>query len=385
MIRKARFTAVLLLLCILLAACGGRTELASVILDEPIAEAPPADYDMPAEGFRYARQFLLPQEKAVYDTLLAGLKAHEPEITGLYPDSDMISAAADAISRDYPELFWYSGAGSISTTLLGDEPIRADYVPDYVYSEADTARLQAAIDAKAQDCLNGIPAGSSDYDVLLHIYEYIVWHTAYGMEDSNSIVNVLVEGHGLCGCYAKTFQYLCGLAGIPCAYFSGTADGSSHAWNAVWPDGVPCWVDVTWGDPVIDGRSDGDDISYLPFCLPSSDFLRNHTADDAVPLPDCVSTDYDYFRRSGSYLTWYDVGAIRTALEWAIMNGQSALHLRFSEDCWQQATEELLDNGAVFELLRQAEDDLGITLALDHSVSFSRVEDMCGLTIKIPY
>ena len=46
------------------------------------------------------------------------------------------------------------------------------------------------------------------------------------MVDSNSIVNIMVNGAGLCGCYAKTYQYLLLQLGIDVAYITGQAGGS---------------------------------------------------------------------------------------------------------------------------------------------------------------
>ena len=48
----------------------------------------------------------------------------------------------------------------------------------------------------------------------------------------------MVGGAGLCGCYAKTTQYLLGLLGVDTAYITGQAQGESHAWNLAWLEEV---------------------------------------------------------------------------------------------------------------------------------------------------
>lgn len=65
---------------------------------------PPEDYAGVQDGFRYTKTTLSPQARYLYDQLLTGLQDQAEEISGLYPDTDLIQTAVDAISRDYPEL-----------------------------------------------------------------------------------------------------------------------------------------------------------------------------------------------------------------------------------------------------------------------------------------
>ena len=124
---------------------------------------------------------------------------------------EMIQTAIDAIDRDYPELFWFSGTGQIETTLLAGKPLEAAYTPVYTMDQAQRQATQAQIDQWAADCFATIPQGASDYDKALGVFTYIIQHADYQVVDNNSIVNIMVGGAGLCGCYAKTTQYLLGL------------------------------------------------------------------------------------------------------------------------------------------------------------------------------
>ncbi|HIY05722.1 MAG TPA: hypothetical protein H9844_01385, partial [Candidatus Evtepia faecigallinarum] len=177
-------------------------------------DPPPEDYVGEADGFRYAKSTLTGPERYLYDQLLAGLREQRAAIEDLYPDTDMIQRAIDAIDRDYPELFWFSGTGQIETTLLAGTPLEATYQPVYTMDQAQRQTTQADIDQWAADCYATLPQEGSDYDKALAVYTYLVNHADYQMVDSNSIVNIMVNGAGLCGCYAKTFQYLCNQLGI---------------------------------------------------------------------------------------------------------------------------------------------------------------------------
>ena len=107
---------------------------------------PPEDYTGLQDGFRYTKTTLTGQERYLYDQLLAGLQNQEETIGDLYPDTEMIQTAIDAIDRDYPELFWFSGTGQIETTLLAGKPLEAAYTPVYTMDQAQRQATQAQIE-----------------------------------------------------------------------------------------------------------------------------------------------------------------------------------------------------------------------------------------------
>lgn len=355
------------------------------LLEAAAVDPPPEDYVSQDAGFRYTRDQLTGQEQYIYDQLLAGLQDQADRIEDLYPNSDMIQAAIRAIDRDCPELFWFSGTGQIETSLVGDTPMEAAYLPNYVMDPDQRAAAQAQIDGWAADCFAGLPAGASDYDKALHVYEYIIDHADYQAVDDNSIVNIMVEGKGLCGCYAKTAQYLLNQLGVPCAYVSGQAGGETHAWNLMWLDGVPCWMDVTWGDPVFEGGQPASGPAYEYFGLTTEDLLRTHTLDGTVAVPDCTSQDYNYLRRSGLYFGWYDPAGITAAMETALREGWTKLPLRFGDDGYQEAASVLFEQGQIHRLFRAASASTGVALDLTQSIWYSRNDEMCTVTVNIPY
>ena len=364
---------------LLLTGCSGPADL---VLSTVKAEEPPADYDRPTEGFRYARSQLTPQQQAVYDTLAAGLEAQEEAIEDLYPDVDLIQAAIDAIDKDYPEFFWFSGNGQIETTLMMDQPVRAAYKPQYLMDRSQRSETQAKINAWESACLAGLAENASDYEKALHVYRYIIDHADYQTVEGNSILHIMVDGAGLCGCYAKTAQYILNRQGIPCAYISGQAAGESHAWNLIWLEGTPCWMDVTWGDPVFDGGDPNDGPAYEYFGITTADLLRNHILDPGQQVPECVSEDYNYFRRSGLWFETYDTSAMVDAMAATLASGESRVCLRFSDDLWPQATHLLLDQGEIHRLLRQAAQQAGTRTPGD-SLWYSRNDAFCTLTVKM--
>lgn len=345
--------------------------------------APPDDYAGVQDGFRYTKSTLTPQARYLYDQLLEGIRNQEAEIDGLYPDTDLIQTAIDAISRDYPEFFWFAGTGQIETTYLASKALESTYQPVYTMDAQERQDTQAKIDQWTADCLATLPENGSDYDKALGIYTYIIDHADYQTVDSNSIVNIMVYGSGLCGCYAKTTQYLLAQVGIQAAYITGQARGESHAWVLAWLDGAPCYIDTTWGDPVFTGGDDNLGPAYEYFGLTTADLLRTHTIDEAVPVPQCTSNSNNYFQRQGLYFTAYSLDALTSALQRAVANGQTRLSVRFSDEAYAAACTALFDQGAIHTLFRSA--DTQGTLALTGSLFYSRNPDMGVLTFLIPY
>lgn len=384
--RLTRVLAFLLLFVpVTLAGCGPR-EAAQSVITHVVEEkkAPPEGYVPVNNGFRYAKNQLTPDEQYLYDQLVAGIDAMSPEIPDLYPDKDRIFAVASAIHRDYPEFFWFNGAGEVETSLMGGVPVSAVYRPKYTMDSTARASCQQQIDQWTADCLSGLYADATDYDKVLTIFRYIIDHTDYQKVDSNSIVNVMVNGSGLCGCYAMTTQYLLNRVGVDCTYVRGMAHGEDHAWNLVWLDGNPCWLDTTWGDPVFEGGNPGDGPCYDYFCITTADLLRTHIVEDTIPIPDCVCEDYNYYRRSGQYFDAYDRSALVYPVEQAILRGEKQISLRFSDGAYPAAKEGLFTNAEIFDLFKAVDDDLGTTFSQTKQYTYTGSESMGSITLIIP-
>ena len=139
--RNISSTLAILSLVLLLGGCSGLSAITQRFLSQG---PPPADYVAQEDGFRYLKSCLPPQAQYIYDQLLEGIRNQEEEIPGLYPDVDMIRSAAQALGRDYPELFWFSGSGEIETTYLGETPTEALYRPVYVVSAQERPGLHGS-------------------------------------------------------------------------------------------------------------------------------------------------------------------------------------------------------------------------------------------------
>lgn len=379
-----RLLASVLMLALTLSLLSGCQFSLRGLLGKASVNPPPEDYVGQDDGFRYAKTTLSSQERYLYDQLLAGLQNQAPEIGDLYPDTEMIQTAIDAIDRDYPELFWFSGTGQIETTLLADTPLKASYQPVYTMDRDQRETTQAQIDQWAADCFATLPQDGTDYDKALGIYTYLIDHADYQVVSSNSIVNIMVNGAGLCGCYAKTFQYLCSQQGIDVTYVTGQAGGESHAWNLAWLDGAPCWIDPTWGDPVFTGGDNSQGPAYEYFGLTTADLERTHTISSDISVPDCTDDRNNYFVRQGLFFPSYDQNALVSVFQRALSEGAHQISVRFTEQAYQTACHALLTQRQLYTIFRQASHGQGFSLPSNSTLKYTHNDDMCVLTFLVP-
>lgn len=65
---------------------------------------------------------------------------------------------------------------------------------------------------------------------------------------NRSSYGAFVSGHTVCTGYARGFKAICDTLGIPSWVLLGTKDGVLHAWNLVYIDNEPFYIDCTYGD-----------------------------------------------------------------------------------------------------------------------------------------
>ena len=183
---------------------------------------------------------------------------------------------------------------------------------------------------------------------------------------------------------ALAARYLLAALDVPCAYISGPAGGEHHAWNLLWLDGNPCWMDPTWGDPVYEGGNANDGPSYEYFAMTTEQLLRTHTPDDAVPVPDCTTEAYNYFRKNGLYLESYDPRAVTAALERALTEGWTKVPLQFAPGAYDEAVSLLFDQGQIYDLLDEASGSAGLTLGREQTLWYSENAPMYTVSLFLP-
>lgn len=158
-----------------------------------------------------------------------------------------------------------------------------------------------------------IKPGMTETEKIRTVHNWIVCNTTYNDKyydrgDSfNHVSNLLNNKTCVCQGYSVTFYIFMKQMGIPCTLVMGKTDNVSHAWNAVKLDGNWYYIDVTWDDPVVNGKSNypgGDNISYEYLLCTYNHISKTHTEDNYIgttPLPNGISNDYNdlMYRMSG--------------------------------------------------------------------------------------
>lgn len=198
------------------------------------------------------------------------------------------------------------------------EPIASETVPpdetfdDSIYSTIENSLKKSILPEEPVEDKEEMAAiadtiftsSMSEYEKVKAIHDYLVIHVDYDYDNlatdtlpdsAFTAEGALLLNSAVCEGYAKAFSYLCQKAGLEEVLLYGTADDSTgvqtHAWNQVAIDGEWYNIDVTWDDPLMNGKviTDGSNLIYEYFLVPDEPFLNNHFPESADAMHTCTS------------------------------------------------------------------------------------------------
>lgn len=143
---------------------------------------------------------------------------------------------------------------------------------------------------------------------------------------------VFFDGIGVCSGFARSFQYLALLEGIPAVVVhgygrnrNGTISDTGHLWIVAEIDGKWYHFDPTWA--LADGNSD---VDYTYFCRSQKRMELTHVIDDDYPIPESGDDSLSYVRAMGRFLTAYSEKAVISVIDKAVERGDAALTIEFA-------------------------------------------------------
>lgn len=249
------------------------------------------------------------------------LTPQEIQCTGLLTEKDIYEAIV-AFKNDHPDVFWLKNT---FTYYEADDTTHIEL--SYISSGSELAEQKEKFNNALNNFLSNATMYYSEYDREKYVNDYIVENCEYDTKaaQNNNIMGyvssaygVLVEGKAICEGYARTFQLLCNKMGIECVSIAGKADNVGHEWNCAYIDGEWYQVDVTWNDT----GNDMDKYDY--FNLTDEQMYSSHKADklfsemasefyktnDSILgnlyVPECNSTEYNYYRQTAPILYGFD-------------------------------------------------------------------------------
>lgn len=295
----------------------------------PMLSQLPEERDSRPFWDRYVFNTLTDEDKVLYITIYDALTEYRESDPIVVEDIDTVNRVYNCVMIDNPELFYVEGIDVIMTesasrkycTLSGNYSVREDQM----------SSLLAQADKEVDRIIASIPAGCTDYEKIVYIYEYIAENTDYVPESQNNqnIISVLLNKSSVCSGYAKTFQYIMYRLGIPCTIVTGRAGVPSvnHAWNMVELDGEYYHVDATWGD-----MQNYKIICYDYLMIDDETISETHRVVSDIVYPECSSDDYNYYVVTDTLITSKDITCLDDILPRINVSPEPTMTLKFDND-----------------------------------------------------
>lgn len=331
------------------------------------------------EGYTFYYPQLSEQEQKAYRAVLYGVSHGQNEFyIGKGYTAEILERTMYAFIYDYPEYYW---------CLRYQTKIYEDQSYDLVFDRmANRLEESGRVREEAESIVNKVIPRKSKYKQLKAIYDYIIKHTDYveNAQYDQDIRSVLLNGKSVCSGYAKTFQYLCKLAGIECTTVNGYSTDQNgaqipHAWNLVHVKGKFYWVDVTWGDSK--NLTQGKYINYNYFLVGDDPFLNLHQVDEYMDhqtreyrlfiYPECQDDSLNYYSKKGCYFRSYDKKKVK---QYIVSRLKKNLHTRIElqyagRKAYKKAYRDLIRDKNIEEIYR---DFIPYNTSVSYEYSFDK-------------
>jgi hypothetical protein len=364
-INNKKTAVILSVMVMIFAACGRAAEPADVTtfhvisdgvsVEETVAKSDYADFYIP-EGMvtAFGSKELSPELKKIYEQARYDL-GHFKKSVILPIDTMSYTKILDIIR--FEELSFF--------------PLRERYIGDYdvasgafninftYYSDNENAgetmtRMNLEIESAAEKIMAGLTPEMGDYDKLKYFHDYLITNCETddaGSNDifSSTIYGTLIKKKALCEGYAKTFSYLCNLAGIENCLVSGTVN-LPHMWNMVKLGGFWYHVDVTYDVPDENITFEHPEFISYQYFLVSDEVMENdRTIDSVLYTPPYANAQrFNYFVTEGYMVN--DISNIDSVITHAITNainsGKTFAQVKFaSPDLYLKAESIISEPG----------------------------------------
>ncbi len=308
----------------------------------------------------YYQSKLVDEDRDLYALILKGVSEQDAVIKLPAKTENKMEEITQMILCDHPEIFWIDGSYQYTSY---DDKIELEF--NYLYEKKEVSGRRKEIQKAASAFTELLSDADTEYDIIQKAYLYVIDTVEYeaNSSDNQNVYSSLVNHKSVCAGYAKAIQYLLQQNGIQALYVSGVADGTGgwddHAWNIVRCEGRYYQVDATFGDGYTnpDERMEKLGIhNFAYLCIDDNTMYRNHKVSGKMKVPECNSTDMNYFYRNSFFSDHYDE-QVNSCMRDIVFSGQSTWCYQFSnKDAYMEC---LLDiqNGTYSMLVSEYLDD----------------------------
>lgn len=292
------------------------------------------------------------EEKVLYDTIENSVYDCIEDVPTMLSGSDSIRVF-EGFLDDNPGVFWV-------------DRLKVSYKPAFASTEITgwlhlTYTHQESLEEDKQEFIrvvtrfsNYIEDDPNDWIKLYHIYDYLGSTIEYSLDYlDQSMWSVFFRGIGVCAGFARSFQYLALLQGIPSVVVHGWSmdqngnRGTAHLWVMAEINGQWYHFDPTWG--LLDNFGDVD-FSY--FCRSEERISKTHIINRDYPLPESTDDTMSYAARRHRMFSHYDRMDFRLVMADAFVHGEYSFTVEYeTEEELTKAVSDLIDEGAVWKLL----------------------------------
>lgn len=325
--------------------------------DNP-SEEKPTDISTQNTGYYYA--YLSENEKIVYAEIYDALVNRKDELLSTL-DTEIADKIYNFVMDDHPEIFYIDGY-KLAKNTINQKTVSLTISAKYTMEPQEIMSYEKQIEQVVDTFLQNMPMGLDTYGKIKYAFEYIVKQTEYkvGAPNNQNICSVFLTHSSVCAGYARAFQYLMQRLDIPVAYVVGKSERQGHAWNLVYVDGNPYYVDVTWGDPSYSENDEATDrtwkrpeVNYDYLLITTNDLQKTHTIERTEYFPIAQATDANYYRRENLFFTSFDKEQLHKAIDQAYFEAKSTLTIRVENDnLLYEMTQALIDNQEIVDYLR---------------------------------
>ncbi|MCD7823511.1 MAG: hypothetical protein LUG86_05780 [Oscillospiraceae bacterium] len=292
---------------------------------------------------------------------------------------------------------FYTWIGTSFTASVNEDGTVVGVTINYrgIDYESDIEPIMTALENRLQEIVSSIPVGSSEFETLKYLHDYLILNCDYSDTAGTSpfsAYGALVEGYATCQGYADAMHLLLARAGFETMFVTGIGSDESvtHKWNYVMcEDGHWYIIDPTWDDP-----SDISDLYFVGYCyflISDEEILKDHVAkheSNYYETPYADSMDLNFFNVMGYYATTTDE-AYDILLEQAkstIDSERRCLYIKFeSSDAMREIYETLRDAGQIAEIIEAGNSAAGTSYRTDSwSRTFNDELGILTITLKEP-
>lgn len=178
-----------------------------------------------------------------------------------------------------------SGKGKVKCQKKGTAKITADV-------KGEKYRLTVRVEEKSEDkrveqiikCV--VKKSMGTREKIKAVHDWFIRNVKYDYSNylkgtvpklSHTAEGALIRGVAVCDGYSRGFQKVMQKLGIPCQMVIGSYQGGGHAWNRVKVDGKWRHIDVTFDDPIINGKNTNKKPYYTYFLKTDEQMRKDHT------------------------------------------------------------------------------------------------------------